>query len=572
DGGQLEIRDGGNARVNGLFNIDGGSLYGAGTLSLFGNGPAAMIVDGHIQADTDVGLTINQLGAGRIDLDGTVAGDDTLNITGARIDGSAFARLTINGDQLTDDFDDHLWLSDGNSLDMNLSGGWTFGAGADLRVSGSSQFNLPSEINGGLLTFNGDAEIVSGGHLQMNAPLVLSTTASALLSTNTRMELNGATTVNGGTYTVGDGASIQFDGATTIRGGAFSTPSQTPADGLVEFNGPTTWDGDISVAGFARQNGAATVAGPSTVNAQGATFDIDGAFGSTTWSIGNALTINAAHVETDSENVHSAITIAGTFLGRLTVNLDDPNASWVMAGEMNLGGVANIPTVRVAGSALEVYGNLNITNRIIITADTTLAPGSDIAFQTPTSSLRTDGLTRVAATVGFTGGGTLHNSATGTLNLLHGASTGQTALLNQGQLDVGASPGSASVWDFTQEATGNWHVELGGYALGTEFDHLIVTGGQAHLAGTVTVSFLDLGGGLFAPQVGDTFLILFARNGREGVFQSDPVTVSNGLTYHWGVTYTATDVVLELQSITPAPGSAALLGLGGLAAMRRRRR
>ena len=66
-------------------------------------------------------------------------------------------------------------------------------------------------------------------------------------------------------------------------------------------------------------------------------------------------------------------------------------------------------------------------------------------------------------------------------------------------------------------------IELGGTdnsdALNPQFDQLLI-GGLATLGGTLDVSLIDLGGGQFAPQLGDSFDILSAAGGLAGTFDT----------------------------------------------------
>lgn len=188
------------------------------------------------------------------------------------------------------------------------------------------------------------------------------------------------------------------------------------------------------------------------------------------------------------------------------------------------------------------------------------------------STLRMRGLTVVDADTTFTGSGTLQNGVGGSMLLDTGVSLSEVGLTNSGILRIGeAGPGVAAVDRFTSVDGAIWAIDIGGYLAGAEHDLLLVTGGGASLAGVINVSLLGLGGPTFAPNIGDEFTILSALGGVSGVFSNDPVTQVGGLTYDWTVIYTPNTVVLRLDNIIPAPGSVALLGLGGLIAARRRR-
>ena len=104
-----------------------------------------------------------------------------------------------------------------------------------------------------------------------------------------------------------------------------------------------------------------------------------------------------------------------------------------------------------------------------------------------------------------------------------------------GTVSPGNSPGTIVIsGDYTQAVDGTFEIEIGGILQGTEYDWLDVSG-NATLAGTLTVSLLDLGGGVFMPSAGDVFDILSAENiiGEFNVF--DLAALANGLS--WDVSY-----------------------------------
>ena len=97
---------------------------------------------------------------------------------------------------------------------------------------------------------------------------------------------------------------------------------------------------------------------------------------------------------------------------------------------------------------------------------------------------------------------------------------------------------------FSNGADGTLVIEIGGLVAETGFDVLVVDGAVA-LAGILDVSLVDLGSGLFDPQLGDTFEILTASDGLSGFF--DTLTLPAG--YDWLVKYNANSV--ELISTIP---------------------
>ncbi|MBL9000729.1 MAG: hypothetical protein JNK25_06290 [Phycisphaerae bacterium] len=567
DNARADIHGGSTLRATGLIHLDGGHMYGDGVLSLTGNGARSLIVDGVLQPSTD-GFTITQTGTGLIDLDGTVAGDRHLGIAGYMMNGTGFANLTIFGTALFDTFDDDLWIGGNSFLAMNLNEGWTIGPSAELVIYGNSQYPGPAQINGSALQFNGSIRFVSSNaHGQFNCPLTLGTSASAALTENDVLECNGTTIIQGGLYTLEHNAYINFDGPTTVQGGWFQTHSTTQTDGMVNFRGPTQWNGSLTVNGLASQSGNATVIGTTTINA--AAFDLDGTPGSTNWTINAALTINAHMVDAAGFNndFGGVMTIAGSLPARLTVNLLSPSQTyWRSSGTINVTGDANLYFTRLAGSPLWNYGNLNVTNRVLATCDLRLLSGSTTTFTSGTSILRLSGQSYIASGASFAGTGTLYVTTTGTMNAAHNANLAGVGLTNEGVFDPGNTPGTpaaVSVGRFTQTANGRLDIDIGGYAFGTQYDRITTGSGPATLAGDISVRLADLGNS-FQPNPGDLFTIILSPSGVSGTFAANPQTISNGFVYQWTVLYGATNVRLRLDSITPIPCPADFNQDGGI--------
>jgi len=142
-------------------------------------------------------------------------------------------------------------------------------------------------------------------------------------------------------------------------------------------------------------------------------------------------------------------------------------------------------------------------------------------------------------------------------------------LVNQGgTLCPGSSPGLLTVHGDGTLAGGALEIELGGLLAGVEYDRLVVTG-ELDLAGALDVVLVDLGAGLFAPANGDVFDILdWGSLSAGSAFDTVNLPpIAPGLTWDASALYTTGEL-----SITPEPATLALLALGGLAVLLRRRR
>ncbi len=552
DDGRIDM-NGGTLILNGVLTInqDAFSLGGEGVVRLQSNAPVAMLNDGGIGAGL-AGLTIFQDGTGLIDLDGSAAGD-ILNITLGKIDETDFADLALHGTALADQMDDDIWLTCGGSLTMDFDDGWTFGSGATWTFFGVTS-GFPAAVNGTHVDLFGDLEFISlNSYAQFNCPATTHPSMAAPLTPGDLLEFNGTTTVDGGLFTLDDGANVEFNGSTIVHGGEFVTFSDSAGDGLIQFNGPTTWDGDIIIDGIGRQNGDASVSGPTHIVA--GRFDMDGTFLSN-WSIANSLVIDANEIDSIGNGFDGNLSLTGGFLGKLTINLQLPNTHWQASGIVDVGGVAAIPVTRIEGSEFWLTGIMNVSNRVNITAKTHLRDFSTVNFAGPGAHLRLSGTSLVQDGCTFSGGGLLANLATGKMKLEQGTNLGSTNLLNAGLLELGSSPGLAFVNNFTCEPTAVWRVELGGAVPAFEHDQLMVNGRQSTLGGQLDVRLIDIGGGIYAPPIGKVFTILQAPPATvSGTFANDPVSFIPGKVYLWEVGYqsgrVADIVTLTVEDIVP---------------------
>ncbi|MEM5565677.1 T9SS type A sorting domain-containing protein [Psychroserpens sp. AS72] len=108
---------------------------------------------------------------------------------------------------------------------------------------------------------------------------------------------------------------------------------------------------------------------------------------------------------------------------------------------------------------------------------------------------------------------------------------------NYGTLSPGNSPGTYTVnADYFQSATASLQMELETL---TSFDVLAITD-YAYLNGTLDILLLNN----FTPTVGDTFTILTA-----GEITGTFATINLPSDYTWNVTYTETEVILEVQEV-----------------------
>lgn len=565
DSGKVYLQHG-HLIVNGLFDLQESSRLEAtgGEITLNGNGAVAMRVDSEIALGA-YELVINQDGTGRIDLDGSVDGGGMLIVAHSVPFTSNYAKLTINGTGLLDPMDDDIAMNRGNALTMNLSDGWMLGPGAMITFGSGPDEKPPTLVAGEHLTLAGGIRAYyNNASGRITAPATLAPTSWIDLRIGGELAFENSVTVDGVVATLEEGAHLRFDDTTTILGGSFTTYSTSITDGFVEFDGATTYDGAITLDGYARQDGAASVTGPTTIDA--GRIDMDGTLGTTTWTIANGLVVNAEGLDTNSNNFGGTISITGGALGKLTVNLDDPSARWKVdstPGTLSLGGVGALMTTRIAGSPIDVSGIIEVTGAVRLQADTHLLPGALVDFQTASSRLRFSGQTHVDAGASFEGEGRFENQAGGTMSLAPGVDLALTDLLNAGTLriepPVGSGVGAVLADRAIFEPTSSWRIEIGGAVGGLDHDLLELSGTQSTLAGALDIHLIDLGLGLFLPDIGDSFVVLEAPPASlSGAFANFPISHVPNNAYIWTVA-TESDRVsdrvrLTVANIVPCPG------------------
>jgi|GEM_PF-2039365 len=531
DGATIELEDGATALVGGLLNLGAdSSIYGSGTILLTSNSPVAMRVDGNLQAGVSAsGMTISQLGTGLIDLDGTVADGENsyLNITGAMIDDSAFASLTIDGMTLADPFDDMILLGGGNTLTMNLTNGWAIGSVGVLRFI-TSEGKVPL-LEGAELTLRGKIRLLSQDQdAVLDCPMIFDTGA--------RVEL-------------GLGSEVFCMQSVSVR----DCTATLPTGSRLIFNGATEWDGTFEATGDGQlfTHGNCTVTGPTVIDVS--RIKLDGS-GFTVWNVQDSLTINTDAIDPlllpTANRFDGTMNVFGPASARCSINLNSPSDLWTMVGTMNLVAPVGPATTRLGGSLFAIEGDLNVTGSVRTDAGYGLFPGSVTTLSGATDTFENSSSAMVSAGASFLGTGSFVCGSTGSMRLMDGAALGSTGLVNRGDLEINFGTGEASVGRFTQFATGEYHVDIGGTTPGTRHDHLVVAGlTPAVLGGMVQVDLVDAGDGPFTPMIGQMFTILTSRAGLSGVFAGVSPTERNGVLYVWSLVYDATTVRVRLDSI-----------------------
>ncbi|MCA9263999.1 MAG: PEP-CTERM sorting domain-containing protein, partial [Planctomycetales bacterium] len=462
----------------------------------------------------------------------------------------------------------------GAVLTMNVADGWRADIDSSINVAGLNAPGSPAQIAGNAVQLDGAINVGGAqGHLQVTADATLMEHADILVGEGDWLEFAGPIVVQGGDYVLTEGALLEFVGPTTVEGGHFTTFSDLSSAGAVEFSGPTSWQGTVSVDGIARQVGNASVDGITNVQAH--VLDMDGG-GDTTWTLNQALTVSAESIDSTISNTFDGVLNVTGLFSRLNLELTGFFDKWTMNGEMNLTNAAPGAAVRLDGATMRSTGVINVDGLIRIASPAEFAGNGEIHFADADAELWMEVETLVEAGALFFGAGTLRNRGTAELTLSDGATLDDVGVVNEGLLLVGNSAGIASVDHFENTADGTWLVEIGGHLEGVEHDVLQVTAGAVLLDGSLQVELIDAGSGLFLPELGDEFTILTAVGDVQGGFLANPISHAAGHSYHWEVLYHPHDVMLRLAEIgelVPEPSTALLMlyGLGCLVGRSRRR-
>ena len=576
------------SQFDGAIQVDGGRLiFDPGNTNAIGSGNNDVSVASGAELDVRTGtLAIDALnGAGTV-INSNGTGSNTLSL-GNNNGGSTFSGVISQVD------------SDAFSVVKN-------GTGTQI-LSGANTYNGTTTVNDGELTINNiesgaytGAIIVNGGTLrEVNAftggevgsndtdyaraassttinnggTLVLDT--SSFTDNRSRPDLGVITINSGGTLQlhhdssntgvdklIVSGGSISGDGAIVKTGGAYfdiawSNPSGDildSFDGLIDVDQGTL---AVNTRGNSNNGGVAGSGNADLDIASGATFDlrsgdfkIDALDGSGTIEnssgVGNTLSIG----NNDG---------SGTFSGNITqVDADAFDLVKNGSGTQTLSGAnaytgtttINAGTLSLAsGSSHSGSGDYTVNGGILEIATGVDLSGHDMTIAGVISPGNSPGTAATGAQTWLDGGSYLWeiNDSDGSKGLTLGGTNGWDWLDITGTLDLA-------------------NLSAGGFTI--DIDSLSLANSTGDAAGFESWS---KGDGI----VDYSFIIATTSAGISGFdatdFSFDSSGFSNGPSWDWQIKLSGNDLVLEAYAV-PEPSSTALLGLGGLALMLRRKR
>ena len=377
---------GGRMRVNGLFDLKStASLAGHGTLDLHSNaaGPA-MIVNGSIVPAGGFDLRIHQNGTAPVDLDGSLEGDSTIDITGTS--GFSYSAFVLRGTHLNDAFGDTIRIGRGNVVNLDLDAGWTLSQFGELNFAHDPTRTEIAHLTGTTLTILGGITVDPAGGGLINSDVIVQPSATVAVGAGASLTFNQQATINGGVFTIPNGSDLDFNSPIAINGGTFNASG----NGKVTFTGFTTYAGNPQFTGITRQIGDATVSAATTIH--GGTFDMDGG-NFTDWHVNAPLTLIANEIDfgggafSGTININAGVALSPAYID---VSVLSPGG-WSVDGTLNLtapGGLLFANTVR--GSDLNLSGLANVEGNNVMSARLDLLTGGTVSIASG-GSLRLDG-------------------------------------------------------------------------------------------------------------------------------------------------------------------------------------
>jgi autotransporter-associated beta strand protein len=353
----------------------------------------------------------------------------------------------------------------------------------------------------------------------------------------------GATTVKAGVLRATSGTGLPTASNLVLNGGVLEGPGATMLTRSLGTSGTNTvqWTGS---GGFSASGGKMTVAIGGTASPTALTWGT-GSFVPS----GSALVLGSPTADSETEFVNS-INLAG---GTRTVTVNDNPASGTdiatLSGVLSNGGLTKggMGLLVLKGSHTYTGATTVLAGAIELAADATLASTTFDVRAGATLDLRdlVGGLT-LGAGKSLKGGGTVLGD-----------------LVVGGTVSPGESPGILSVEDVTFAAGSILNMELGGTVRGGGYDALVSSGGVVLQNGsTLSVSLISN----FVPEMGDEFDILDFSS------LSGRFTTINLPALAGGLSWSTDDLYLDGRiGVTPEPATLALLGLGIVGVLCRRR-
>lgn len=577
-GGRNFIKDGaGRMDLTGVGSYSGTTTINGGTLRVTSNlqGTSSVTANAGTTFDT-AGTNVFSTGHGSALAASRVV---TLNNATWLMSGgeSRIGNITLNNGSTINSSVTSGWgmllgnTADGNAANINVTGtgASTMNGSGAIRLQGVQNFNVADTTTSSATDLTVSLILQNNGNQGGAAGGINKTGAGTMLLSNLANDFAGNVTVTGGTLvtgtaqgggttgylgavngtktvTVESGATLDLR-ANNIFGGSGKTAATIP--NIVINNGGTLTSTRFNIVGNVTLNGGTlTQSATDTGSYQGyqflGTITAGGSSGSTI-STGNG---KANHLRGGATTTFNVADATGNSAADLIVSAPLTNGSGDYAGTGSLE-KSGAGTMRLDG--VNTYtGTTSVTGGTLA-----LGSGGSIA----TSSSINVAISTTLDVSAVSGGWTLGSAQT-----LTGVGTvaGNATIL--GDLRTGNSAGTMNFSGNLGLGSGaDWFVEIGGTTT-ADYDRALVSGNFA-VNGLISLALING----YTPVAGDSFQIAsftsFTDNGYSFDFSSAGLSPGLG----WDTSHFQNDGTV---SVIPEPGVFWICGLGGVAALLRRRR
>ena len=564
----MTIRGSGNLGVNVLNIINNGAVRATSNTNVLAIDPNGTFTNnGTLEAVGTAGLDLNGgtfinntsidvlAGSTLITSAGTVIQGGTINVdpTGQSTFGSGtdLNAVTINGTADVNNNNSIDVISGltvngalnvngaGNSTQISLTDDQTFDGAGQIVMIGNSNTRITGNTAGRLLTIANGFAINGSGFLGVNVLNFINNGAVRATSNANTLSIDPhATFTNNGTLEAVGSAGLDFNGGTFINNTSIDV---LPGSILTTSNGTVIQGGSINVdpagqasLGSGTDLNAVTITGPVDVNNGNSIETLTGLTVNGTLAL-NGLGSSTQITLLDDHTFDGTgqIVMTGTTNTRITGNAT--GRALTIANGLTIRGSGNIGT-----------NVLNITNHGTILAD----GASPLAINTHSSF--------VTSPTSVLGGDNTFDFVDGFVN-------------NNGTIAPGNSPGTLTIdGDVNNSATSVLAIEIAGATEGVDAD-LLVVNGYFDIEGTLEVTFLP-GAESLLPT--DTIRIVNADSFFAALDSFDNLTFGDGSSGFYTVTYDDQTGDIFLTGfddiVVPEPTALAMIGLTGLALLRRR--